>query len=429
MYKILYDFGSLSLDPLWIVLVVASLLLLALAQSYASARQMRLVPAAIMSILLLIIGDAIVYYIFISFFRDKYPADYTFPHVSIYSYGFMLMLAFVVGTIWLIVEDKKRENPVGTDTILDLMVFIIFGSIIGARVVYVLTQWGHYKGNIPEMLQITQGGLSIHGGILGAMIFSWIYIRAKKLDYWDMADFVIPGLPLGIFIGRIGCFLNGCCYGNACGKDFPLGVIYPNQATWEARGMSPDLARLYDAGQAAIGQYARHPAQLYEAFGALLIFWYLMRFRHNKVFKGHVFLMFVWLYSVLRFIVELYRFGDPETGKGSSIVLWKFITMAQLASLILGVVALIWMQDLKRRTLLAQMLAEKRGEEAPMKPAPKMEEAEEIAEEEEAEETVEEEEFVEEEELVTSGEESSKEEGNPLEGEEAAEGEEEKQQS
>lgn len=363
MYRILFDFGPLQLDPLYIVLIVASLLLLAMAQSYASAKKMRLGPAALLSILILVVGDIIVYFLFMAYFRDTYGPDYTFPHVSIYSYGFMLMLAFVVGTIWLIVQGRRERPPVEVDTILDLMVFIIIGSIVGARLIYVVTQWEDYHANAPQILRITEGGLSIHGGILGGLVFGWIYVMAKRLGYWRMVDFAIPGCALGIFIGRIGCFLNGCCYGIRCGSDFPLGVVYPGAETWTSRGLSPDLASLYDAGLAAVGQYARHPVQLYESFGALLIFWYLMNFRRNKAFNGHVFLMFVWLYSLLRFVVEFYRFGDPETGEGSSVVLWHFITMAQLASLILGIVALVLMQDLKRRALLARMVSEGPAEE------------------------------------------------------------------
>lgn len=392
-------------------MVVVSLLLLALAQSYASARKMRWQTALVLSLVVLIVGDLITYFLFVALFPDYNDPNYTFQHVAIYSYGFMLMIAFVVGTIWLVVQGKKQKPPVEIDTILDLMVWVIIGSIIGARLIYVLTQWDDYTEQKENILRITEGGLSIHGGILGALVFGWMYCRVKGLDFWRMVDFAIPGVPLGIFIGRIGCFLNGCCYGIECQPDFPLGVNFPDAGTWMERGFSPDLAALYDAGQAAIGGFARHPAQLYEAFGALLIFWYLINFRHNKAFKGHVFLMFVWLYSVLRFIVEFYRFGDPDTGVGSSVVLWHFITMAQLASIILGVVAFVLMQDLKRRAVIAKMLAE--GKEVPGAPPPPREE--EVEEEEEEEEMAEEpEETVEEagepEEVETAGEEAEGEE-------------------
>jgi phosphatidylglycerol:prolipoprotein diacylglycerol transferase len=408
VYKILFYFGSLQLNPLYLVMVIASLLLLALAQSYASAKRMSLRWALILSLVVLVAGDFITYFLFVIFFKEYNDPNYIFQHVSIYSYGFMLMVAFVVGTIWLVVQGKREKPPIEIDTILDLMVWVIIGSIIGARAIYVATQWQDYVGQKENILRITEGGLSIHGGILGAMIFGWFYCRAKGLDYWKMADFVFPGVPLGMFFGRIGCFLNGCCYGIKCAPDFPLGVKFPNAETWMQRGYSSDLAALYDAGQAALDQYARHPAQLYEAFGALAIFWYLINFRQNKVFKGHVFLMFVWLYSVLRFIVEFYRFGDPETGKGSSIVLWHLITMAQLASLILGIAAFFLMQELKRRTVLAKMLAEG-GEARKAAPEPEVEEEEELVEEE----AVVEEEEAGEDSLIDTGEQPPAEEKGP----------------
>lgn len=366
MYKIIYDFGSLHLDPLYIVLVVSSLLLLAIAQSYASAKAMKIGPALIVSLAILLIGDGIVWYTFVALFRSTYGANYTFPHVSIYSYGFMLMVAFVIGTIWLIRQGSKAKPQLETDTILDLMVFIIIGSIIGARIVYILTQWSDYKSDPKAILQITQGGLSIHGGILGAMVFAWIYAKVKRIDFWKLVDFAIPGVPLGMFFGRIGCLLNGCCFGTYCQTDWPFKVKYPDAQTWISRGMTPEKAALYDAGPLAThvgphGEVWRHMAPMYEAVGALAIFFYLLSFRKHSQFKGHTFLMFVWLYSLLRFFVEFYRFGDPTTGVGSAIILWKFITEAQLASLILGVVAFILMQDLKRRAMLSRMLAESTG--------------------------------------------------------------------
>ena len=394
MYKILIYFGSRQLNPLWLLLIIVSLLLLALAQSYASARKMRFTAALVLSLGFLVVGNAIAYFAFQAWFAKDYPPGYTFEHISIYSYGFMLMVSFVIGTIWLIVQGKREDPQVEADTILDLMVFIIVGSIIGARLIYVATQPGQYAGeHLKNVLKITEGGLSIHGGIMGALAFGWLYCRIKGLDYWRVVDFAIPGVPLGMFFGRIGCFLNGCCYGIKCyavdnNPNFPFRnwFIFPNSETWQARDMPAWKAVLYDAGHAAIGLYARHPAQLYEAIGAILIFWYLINFRKHKAFKGHVFLMFVWLYSVLRFLVENFRFGnpdDPEPMKiGSSIVLWNFITVAQLASLILGIVALFLMQDLKRRAMLTRLLRE--GKAPAVKPKAEAEEEEEEEPEEEA---------------------------------------------
>ncbi len=374
MFKILFSFGYWTLDYLYITLVVVSLLLLALAQSYASAKKMKFVPALVLSLGILIVGNLITYFLFDALFSEyRTPQDP--QHIAIYSYGFMLMLAFVVGTIWLIMEGRKQKPIVEADTVLDLMVFIIIGSIIGARGIYVATQAGDYAGeSARNILRITEGGLSIHGGIIGALIFGFIYSRIKGLDYWKLVDMVVPAVALGQFFGRIGCFLNGCCYGIKCytvdaNADSPLRnlLVFPNTDTWISRHYTPEIARFYDAGQAALGQYARHPTQIYEAVGALAIFWYLLSFRKNKAFTGHVFLMYVWCYSLLRFLVENFRFGNPDQLPenydkiGSSIVLFDFITLAQLASIILGIIALFLMQDLKRRSLLAKMLKDGKG--------------------------------------------------------------------
>lgn len=393
MFKILFSFGYWSLDYLYITLVVVALLLLALSQSYASARKMKFLPALSVSFGILVVGLGITYFLFNAFFIEKRHPDQP-QHIAIYSYGFMLMVSFIVGTIWLIIQGKKEKPAIEADTVLDLMVFIIIGSIVGARLVYVATQSQDYTGeSAKNILLITEGGLSIHGGIIGALLFGWLYCKFKGLEYWKMVDFVIPAVALGQFFGRIGCFLNGCCYGikldvidkaiQASEKSGLKNIfVFPNAETWKSRGMGDDLSRFYDAGTAAIGQYARHPTQLYEAVGALLIFWYLTNFRKNKMFTGHVFLMYIWLYSLLRFLVEEYRFGSPEAEKvdeiGSSIVLWHFITMAQVASIILGIVALFLMQDLKRRAVLTRMLKEGK---TPAAKDTEAEEAEEVEEE------------------------------------------------
>ncbi len=369
VYKILWPFGNLQMNPLYLTLVVVALLLLAMAQSYASAKKMKIGPALILSFGVLVVGLVITYFMFTALFSQYNRQDYVFENVSIYSYGFMLMLAFVFGTIFLVVQGKKENPPVPMDTILDLMVFIIIGSILGARAVYVATQPGDYVANPENILKITEGGLSIHGGIIGAMLFGWFYTMIKGLNYWRMSDFMIVSLPLGQFFGRIGCFLNGCCFGKECRTDFPLGVTYPNAETWADRGFNQNLANLYDSGLAALPKagetlpFIRHPAPLYEAFGVLLIFWYLLNFRKNKIFTGHVFLMYVVLYSVLRFFVEDWRFGNTTSGEGSAVVLFNFITVAQLASVILAVAGITLIQDLKRRTLLAKMLVKGKDEE------------------------------------------------------------------
>lgn len=360
MYKILYPIGDLTLNPLYLTLVIVALLLLAMAQSYASAKKLRIGPAIFLSLGVLVVGLLITWFIFITFWSENNRSDYVFKTVSVYSYGFMLMVAFVIGTMYLIYQGKREKPPVEIDTILDLIVFIIIGSIVGARLVYTATQPADYADNPENILMITEGGLSIHGGIIGALVFGWFYCWIKGLNYWMMVDFTIVAVPLGMFFGRIGCFLNGCCFGIQCNTDLPWGVTYPNAEYWADKGLNQNLSMLYDAGLAAQG-FARHPAPLYEALGAVVIFIYLYYFRKNKVFTGHVFLMFILLYSILRFIVEFYRFGDPEAGVGSSIVLFHFITLAQLASLILAFVAIILIQDLKRRTILAKMLDKDKG--------------------------------------------------------------------
>ena len=341
MHPIIYPIGDVTLKPVVVwVMVIFALIFFSFAQSYGMARGWKWGKITGLGIVFIIIGDAIVFFLYNALPLAK---EYTIHNVNIYAYGFMLTIAFVVGTI-ITVRAAAREK-ISAEIILDLVTFIIIGAIIGARLIYVLLKFSEYKESPASVLYITQGGLSAHGGVLGGMIAAWIYIAYRKLNYWHIADLVAPQLALGLAIGRIGCFLNGCCY----------GVPTSDPHAWYAV-VFPD-----NPHTGLTGEIARHPAQLYEVFLSFLIFLYLRGFFKNRKFDGHVFLMWIGLYSIARFIQEFYRFGE------SSVVIFGFITIAQLASVILAVFAFIIIAEMKKRVELSKRISEK---EPKTKPAP-----------------------------------------------------------
>ena len=197
--------------------------------------------------------------------------------VTIYSYGLMLAIAVVVCTSML-ARDARRKG-IKTDIIFDLVFWAIVGGILGARLFYILLNYRFFLANPNEIIMIQNGGLAWQGGlILGAMSGASL-IKKRKLFLPDMLDLCAPYLALGQSIGRIGCFLNGCCYG----KPVEWGIYYPVHNAY------------------------LHPSQRYLAGGLFVIFLILKRYQRSSSIPGLVFASYLILSSALRFGVEFFR--------------------------------------------------------------------------------------------------------------------------
>src|SRR5208282_6577614 len=137
----------------------------------------------------------------------------------------MVALAFLFG-LWTATLRARRENISG-EKITDIVLWLMIGGILGARVVYVTTYWQEEFASQPfsEIFMIQHGGLVYYGGLIGATIAGMIYIHWKKMPLWKTADVFAPSIALGSIFGRIGCLLNGCCYGRAC--SLPWAIRFP----------------------------------------------------------------------------------------------------------------------------------------------------------------------------------------------------------
>jgi phosphatidylglycerol:prolipoprotein diacylglycerol transferase len=177
--------------------------------------------------------------------------------------------------------------------------------------------WQDFAGKALTVLYLWQGGLAFHGGIAGGIIGGYLFARIRKLSFPLLADICAPALALGYAITRVGCFLNGCCYGHEC--DLPWAVTFP--ANTDAGGV------------------ARHPTQLYAVLANLIIFAVLARLYPRVSVRGNLFLLYLVLYSVYRFIVEFFRRGATANVFAPLAPL----TEAQTASIIIGLGALVWL--------------------------------------------------------------------------------------
>lgn len=228
-----------------------------------------------------------------------YPELFRIGPITINSYGIMLALAFIVGIFLAIKKAEKRG--IQSDTIVNLAFIVMISAIIGSRLFYVLFHIDEFKGRwIYTFLPVQPdgtiglGGLIFLGGFVGALLSAEIYLHIKKISFWKIADSVAPSLALGLFFGRIGCFLNGCCFGEAC--DLPWGVTFP-----------PNSPAGYRMGQVDI-----HPTQLYASAYGLLIFLILMVLDRKERHNGLLFSVFLILYGISRFTVDFFRFYENQ---------------------------------------------------------------------------------------------------------------------
>lgn len=208
--------------------------------------------------------------------------------LSIRWYGVMVAMGFM--TAMLAFNYLRGYGGLNSDQTANLSLMAIFGGLLGARVFYVVQFWPQFKYQPMEIIRVDHGGLVFYGGFLTATgLFIW-YCRKHKLNMLAVLDIAAPAVALGHAFGRVGCLLNGCCFGKPA--EFFLAVTYP-------RGVLPER---FDCG------LARHPVQLYETFGNLIIFGVLF-YLIGKLQRGRVVALYLTMYGILRGIDEIFR-GD-----------------------------------------------------------------------------------------------------------------------
>ncbi len=234
---------------------------------------------------------------------------------TIYSYGMMVAIAFLFAIHVARLETVHRGIRI--DLFYDLVFYLFIGSLIGARVYYLaFFNPSSFIKDPVSILKIWEGGLAMHGAILGGIVAGLLFSKRRKISFWNLADLMAPSIILGQAIGRIGCFLNGCCFGvpteSAFGVRFPEGSL-PYTAY---RGL------------------AVHPTQLYELGLNLAGFFILWSMRQRIRFQGGLFLLYLMIYNCIRIAVSSLR--------GDCLYIWNTnIKIAQIISGIIFVVALI----------------------------------------------------------------------------------------
>lgn len=225
-------------------------------------------------------------------------------------YGILIASGVLIGAI-LALREAKRVG-LNEETLMDFLLWEVPLCLVGARLYYVIFSWDMYKDNPIEALNIRNGGLAIHGAIIMAIIVAVIFTRIRKIDFWTIADVCGPSLILAQSIGRWGNYINQEAHGGP--TNLPWGIM--------------------------VNGVKVHPTFLYESIWNFLVFLFLIWYRKNKQkVKGEVFLLYISLYSFIRFFIEGLRTDSLMLGP---------IRVAQLVSII-GIVIPMYIFFIKRK--------------------------------------------------------------------------------
>lgn len=255
------------------------------------------------------------------------PQIFQFGPFSVTWFGILVAAGFVAG-LWTASRRAPAEG-IRSEAVLDLGPWLLLGGVGGARLWYVMTFWKEqFAGRgIGKVLAFWEGGLVFYGGLVGACVACWLYVRFKRLPIWKLADVLAPSIPLGQAFGRIGCLCYGCCYGKRSG--LPWSIRFPEgHATHPFGEPGTDV----------------HPTQLYEAALLLILYVGLARLLHKRRFAGEVFGMYLVGYALMRSLVELFR-GDYPANR---LFFGGYVTPAHLVSIVVLAAGLVMLKQLAR---------------------------------------------------------------------------------
>lgn len=206
-----------------------------------------------------------------------YPILFKIGPLTVYSYGAMLALALVICS-FLLQRQAKRQG-VNPELIFDFVFWVAVFGILGSRIFFIFLNLSYFSDNLLEMIMIHHGGLAWQGGLILGSLAGFLFIKKKKMPFWQTVDLIVPYIALGQAIGRIGCFLNGCCYG----KQADWGIFFP------------------------VHDLILQPTQLYSSASLFVIFFALKYFQNKKLSSGTIFILYLILASTQRFFIQFLR--------------------------------------------------------------------------------------------------------------------------
>jgi phosphatidylglycerol:prolipoprotein diacylglycerol transferase len=250
-----------------------------------------------------------------------YPVIFRIGSFPINTYGVFLALAFLCAI--LITVRLAARDGLPRERIYDLCLWMLLSSLVGSKILMFFTE-SEYRDHPLQLLSLDflRSGGVFYGGLIGAILTGYFLMRHYQLPWWKTADACAPGIAIGNFFGRQGCFAAGCCWGKP--TTLPWGVKF-TELGHEITGVPTDVAL--------------HPTQLYESFAMLIVFFFLLWLHKRRRFSGQVILVYALLYSIIRFAIEFLR--DDPRGDLLGLTTLTGLSTSQIISLIVGIAALV----------------------------------------------------------------------------------------
>ncbi|MGQ9488819.1 MAG: prolipoprotein diacylglyceryl transferase [Armatimonadota bacterium] len=242
-----------------------------------------------------------------------HPILFHIGSLEVRSYGVMIVLGFALA-VWRAMRVAPRYG-IDAEQILDLVLVTAASGILGARLVFVALDWHSFTEQPLRILYFWEGGLSYHGALIGGVLAVAFLAQRKGIAFLHLADVLAPSVALAYAVGRIGCFLGGCCYG------------VPTDLPWACSFQDPFNQHIHTPPS--------HPTQIYASLSNLLIFALLARMQKPPHPMGKVFWAYLVFYGVYRFVVEFWRIGATST------VLALGLSDAQWVSLVMVIIGVM----------------------------------------------------------------------------------------
>lgn len=235
------------------------------------------------------------------------PILFRLGSFNVYSFGVAIVVA-ILTALFLILKQAKKEG-IKEEHVSNLILFIIIGSVIVGRASYFFANVSEFS-SLVDIFAIWRGGFFGIGTLIGGLLAALLYTKKAKLDFTRALNLIVPYVALAFAIGRIGCFLRGCCFGLP--TSLPWGLVYSENSL---------------AGAVGLAGVPLHPVQLYLVLSNFAIFLILLRINKLKepkhMFKGQTFLLFLFLFSLQRILIDFVRYY-PRTYYISSFTIFQF---------------------------------------------------------------------------------------------------------
>lgn len=243
-----------------------------------------------------------------------FPDLFSIGPLTLHTYGLFMALSFIAGLLILMklapVYDITRAQ------VMDMGFIIVLWGIVGSRIFYVIMNISYYWSRPLEIFKIWQGGVVFSGSLIAAIFALFWFSRKQKISILAIGDFCAPAAAIGQGVGRIGCFMAGCCYGKPAGLFWSVTFTHP--------------------GSLAPIDIPLHPTQLYSSISGIGIFIITLLITYRKKYEGQVFLWFLILHSTMRLFIERYRGDDRGFIFGSEMTFTQVFTMIILFAAVAG---------------------------------------------------------------------------------------------